>query len=68
MAPGMFNTACQLGISIGLAVIGTVSRATTLKPDITNKASLLRYLLGTKQGFGRPLHGLWRRVPWGVLV
>lgn len=51
LAAGVFNTAGQLGISIGLAVIGTVSRATTLKSGIANKASSAALLVGYKAGF-----------------
>ena len=57
LAAGVFNTAGQLGISIGLAVIGTVSRATTLKSDIADKTSSAALLVGYKAGF-------WTAFAW----
>ena len=57
LAAGVFNTAGQLGISIGLAVIGTVSRATTLKSDTVNKASSAALLVGYRAGF-------WTAFAW----
>ena len=61
LAAGVFNTVDQLGISIGLAVVGVVSRSATNNFGLTPKDSPAALLVGYRASF-------WAAFAWTMLA
>ena len=61
LAAGVFNTVGQLGISIGLAVVGVVSRSATNNSGLTSKDSPAALLVGYRASF-------WAAFAWAMLA
>lgn len=59
LAAGVFNTVCQLGISLGLAVTGLISRSVTENSTIAVKDSPRALLRGYRAGF-------WTMFAWSL--
>ena len=57
LAAGVFNTAAQLGISVGLGIVGVVSRSVTLKSSFPDKGSSGALLVGYRAAF-------WTAFAW----
>ncbi|KAK5128445.1 hypothetical protein LTR85_003113 [Meristemomyces frigidus] len=61
LAGAVFNTASQLGVSIGLTIISIISTSVTAKSDRTEQASPDAIMAGYRAGF-------WAMFAWMVLA
>jgi MFS family permease len=61
LAGGVFNTAAQLGNSLGLAVMGVISTSATEHSRYASKSSAQALLVGYRAGF-------WAAFAWMVLA
>ena len=61
LAAGVFNTVGQLGVSIGLAIVGVVSRSATNQSGFVSKDSPAALLVGYRASF-------WAAFAWTMLA